>query len=115
VTSFLIPKDPLLRWSFFLPRLYREALPLPFSLSQTQHVFWGRNAIYHGLAALGISRNDTVLVPAYHCAAAIEPIVQYGAKVTFYNVRQDCTPDSPGGKLVTRCILEACRRVESVP
>jgi len=93
VTSFLIPKDPLLHWSLLRPRLDREALPPPFDKSQTQHVFWGRNAIYHGLMALGLSRNSTVLVPAYHCAAAIEPILQYGAKVTFYNVRQDCTPD----------------------
>ena len=93
MNTFLIPKDPLLRWSFLVPKLYREALPPPFSTSETQHLFWGRNAIYHGLAALGLSHNETVLVPAYHCAAAIEPIVQCGAKVTFYNVRQDCTPD----------------------
>lgn len=93
MNTFLIPKDPLLRWSCLLPRLGREALLSPAGTSQAQHVFWGRNAIYHGLAALDISRDDTVLVPAYHCAAAIEPIVQYGAKVTFYNVKQDCTPD----------------------
>lgn len=93
MNTFLIPKDPLLRWSCLRPRLGREALPSPAGTSQAQHVFWGRNAIYHGLAALDISRDDTVLVPAYHCAAAIEPIVQYGAKVMFYNVKKDCTPD----------------------
>ena len=93
MNTFLIPKEPLLRWSLLLPRLYREPLPRPFNSKQTQHVFWGRNAIYHGLTALGLSRNDTVLVPAYHCAAAIEPIIQYGAAVTFYNVRQDGAPD----------------------
>lgn len=69
--------------SCLLPRLGREALPSPAGTSQAQHVFWGRNASYHGLAALVVSRDDTVLVPAYHCAAAIEPIVQYSAKVTF--------------------------------
>lgn len=93
MNPFLIPKDPLLRWSCLRPRLDREALPPPFNTSRVQHVFWGRNAIYHGLKALGITRGDTVLVPAYHCAAAIEPIVQYGAQVIFYNVRRDCTPD----------------------
>lgn len=93
MTSFLIPKDPLLHWSLLRPRLNREALPPLFDRSQAQHVFWGRNAIYHGLTALGLTCNDTVLVPAYHCAAAIEPIIHYGAKIVFYNVRQDCTPD----------------------
>jgi perosamine synthetase len=93
VNTFLIPKDPLLRWSCVRPRLDREALPPPFSTSRTQQVFWGRNAIYHGLKALGVSADDTVLVPAYHCAAAVEPIIQYGARVTFYNILRDCAPD----------------------
>ena len=93
MTTFIIPKDPLLRWSLLVPRLHRKGLPPPFNTRQAQHVFWGRNAIYHGLHTLGIARGETVLVPAYHCAAVVEPVLQYGAHVTFYNVCRDCAPD----------------------
>jgi dTDP-4-amino-4,6-dideoxygalactose transaminase len=57
------------------------------------YVFWARNAIYHGLKVLQISAGDSVLVPSFHCAAAVEPILRYGAKVKFYNIRRDCSPD----------------------
>jgi dTDP-4-amino-4,6-dideoxygalactose transaminase len=93
VEKFLIPKDPMLRWSMLWPRWHREDLPAPIGTGQIQHVSYCRNAIYHGLGALRIARHETVLAPAYHCAAAIEPILQFGAKVVFYNIHPDCTPD----------------------
>jgi len=34
-----------------------------------------------------------VLVPAYICASAVEPIEAFGAKVVFYEVGRDCLPD----------------------
>jgi dTDP-4-amino-4,6-dideoxygalactose transaminase len=55
--------------------------------------FWARNAIFHGLRALGIQPGQKVLVPAYVCAAAIEPIEHFGAKVSFYAIRRNCAPD----------------------
>jgi dTDP-4-amino-4,6-dideoxygalactose transaminase len=55
--------------------------------------FWARNAIYHGLRALGIQPGQKILVPAYLCAAAIEPIEHFGAKVSFYAIRRNCAPD----------------------
>jgi len=55
--------------------------------------FWARNAIFHGLRALGIRPGEKILVPAYLCKAAIEPIQYFGAEVQFYAVRRNCTPD----------------------
>src|SRR6266850_895776 len=55
--------------------------------------FWARNAIFHGLRALGVQSGEQILVPAYLCAAAIEPIEAYGAKVAFYAIGGDCGPD----------------------
>jgi len=49
--------------------------------------------MYHGLKALGIRPGEAVLAPAYHCASAIEPILRCGARVAFYNVRRDGSPD----------------------
>lgn len=90
---FLIPKDPLLRLSHLLPTRHRNTLPNLFHQRQTEYVFWGRNAIYYAVRTLGITPGDTVLVPSYLCAAAIEPILQCGVTVKFYNLLPDCTPD----------------------
>jgi dTDP-4-amino-4,6-dideoxygalactose transaminase len=55
--------------------------------------FWARNAIFHGLRVLGLQPGQKVLVPAYLCAAAIEPIEHFGAEVGFYSIRRNCAPD----------------------
>src|SRR5271157_5624010 len=52
-----------------------------------------RNAIYFALGALGLTSEDEVLVPAYICAAAVEPIRAYGAKPIFYGINKDCSAD----------------------
>jgi perosamine synthetase len=66
-----------------------------YSLSgnAVQHLFWARNAIYHGLSALGLNPGDNVLVPAFHCTSVVEPILQYGAEVKFYDINLDVSPD----------------------
>src|SRR5678816_1115954 len=51
-----------------------------------------RNALYHGLKLLGIVPGERVLVPAYVCRAAIDPLVAYGVNVDFYAVTRNCEP-----------------------
>ncbi len=92
--QFLVPKEPRLLWSMFYPSSRGNDLPPSLKNGKpTYYVFWARNAIYHGLRALGISPGENILVPSFHCATAVEPILRYGAKVTFYNIRRDCSPD----------------------
>jgi len=55
--------------------------------------FWARNAIYHSLRALGVAPGEQVLVPAYICAAAVEPIAAYGAEPVFYRIARDVSAD----------------------
>jgi len=57
------------------------------------HFFWARNAIYHCLPALGISRGAHVLLPAYLCRAAVEPFEAFGAEIEFYGIGRDCHSD----------------------
>lgn len=91
--EFLISKEPSLSWRAFYPRTWKRE-PLPsYDSKPVYRLFWARSAIYHGLRALALLPGDNVLVPAYHCAAAVEPILQYGAKVKFYNIHRDCSPD----------------------
>jgi dTDP-4-amino-4,6-dideoxygalactose transaminase len=91
--EFTISRTPLLRWKNVLPRVPAARLPVPASAHSVYHSFFARNAIYHGLKALRISAGDSVLVPSFHCAALVEPVVKRGAGAVFYNVRWDCTLD----------------------
>jgi len=90
--QFLFPKEPLLFWDMLYP-VQRRELPPPLNVKPVHHLFWARNAIYHGIRALGVSPGECVLAPSFHCATAIEPILKCGARVKFYNVRRDCSPD----------------------
>jgi perosamine synthetase len=91
--QFVVPKEPLLHWSMFWPVLRGQAALSSLSGRPVYYVFWARNAIYHGLKTLRISPGESVLVPAFHCASAVEPILQYGARVIFYNIHRNCLPD----------------------
>ena len=89
--DFLIPKEP----RFSLSRMTFRSGSRRVSSASTFNCFWARNAIFHGLRALGIRSGQKILVPAYICKSAVEPIEQFGADVVFYEIRRDCTPDWP--------------------
>ena len=85
----LVPSDPRLSWRVLFHHTRREIVkPLRYN-KPTYSFFWARNAIYNGVKALGISAGDTILVPAYHCAVVVEPILSCGASVRFYDIRRD--------------------------
>lgn len=87
-----IPKEhfPSLR---FLGRASKADLSCDRAGVHSHQFFWARNAIYHSLLALGISRGAHVLLPAYLCRAAVEPFEAFGAQIEFYGVGRDCYPD----------------------
>jgi dTDP-4-amino-4,6-dideoxygalactose transaminase len=89
---FLVPARPTLAL-----RLRRRppagAAWAPLSSPHAYALFMGRGAIYHALRAVGLSPGQTVLVPSFHCASVVEPILRLGGKAVFYNVRKDCSPD----------------------
>lgn len=93
MTAFLVPQEPRLSWRMLWPWGQHRTCPSPLPERRTYPVFWARNALYHSLTVLGIRPGDTILVPAYHCAMAIEPLRRYGATVQFYNVHADCSLD----------------------
>jgi dTDP-4-amino-4,6-dideoxygalactose transaminase len=87
-----MPGEQHLSWRFLRvkpPRPRQDA-----SLVHQRHRFiWARNALYHGLAALGLVPGDRVLLPAYICATAVEPFLAYGVTVDFYEVSSVCRVD----------------------
>jgi perosamine synthetase len=91
-TPFLMPQDAVVSWGSLSVRRTRPRVSAGEENPTRWSFFLARNAIFHGLRALNISRGSGVLVPAYICKAAVEPIVAYGAEPIFYEVRRDGVP-----------------------
>lgn len=87
VRSFAVPKEPVPRL-----RTLRWAAAQPDGAVR-HRCFLARNGIYHGIGALGLRPGDRVLVPAYICRAAVDPIVARGIDVDFYRVGPACEVD----------------------
>ena len=90
--QFTFEKDPSLRFKFLRRSASSGSLPTS-ALANSWRLPLARNAIYFALGALGLTREDEVLVPAYICAAAVAPIRAYGAKPIFYRITKDCGAD----------------------
>lgn len=93
MTSFLIRKDPHFSARYLTLASHISAAIAAIRPRVRIQFFWARNAIYYGLAFLGIPRGCKVLVPAYLCKAAVQPIEAFGAEPVFYAVHRDCAPD----------------------
>lgn len=91
--AFIVPKEPRLCWRMLYPKLSGIRPIFAGESVQVHHLFWARNAIYHGLSALRVKAGENVLVPSYHCRALVDPLIQYGANVKFYDVNLDLSPN----------------------
>jgi len=70
-----------------------RGVPSVLDAGRAVHTVSGRMALAHALDRLGVGKGARVLVPAYHCTAIIEPIVQAGAVPVFYRVGRDLAVD----------------------
>jgi perosamine synthetase len=92
-SKFRMSKEPTLDRRFLQRRPQTVGFPGDQCPAQRLFFFQARNAIYHGLRALRLSPGDVVLLPSYLCAAAIEPVIVFGASVEFYRINLNCRPD----------------------
>jgi hypothetical protein len=53
----------------------------------------GRDALWGALGLLGLKAGDIILVPAYLCPAAIQPIKKRRLKLKFYRIQKDLSLD----------------------
>jgi perosamine synthetase len=60
---------------------------------EARFVTSGRIAIALALRLMGVGPGDSVLVPAFHCASMIEPVIWSGATPVFYRVNPDTSVD----------------------
>lgn len=64
-------------------------MPCVLDAGAARFVTSGRVAISLALREAGIGAGDVVLVPAYHCASMIEPVICAGATPLFYRINAD--------------------------
>jgi dTDP-4-amino-4,6-dideoxygalactose transaminase len=88
----LIPTHPVLSFASFL-RGSGKRVPSVLDAGKHRSVTSGRVAIAQALRQMGIGAGDVVLVPSYHCASMIEPVVWIGATPVFYKVNADTSVD----------------------
>ncbi|MBI5949490.1 MAG: DegT/DnrJ/EryC1/StrS family aminotransferase [Chloroflexi bacterium] len=62
------------------------AAMFPFSGPRMHTFGLARTAIWYGVQVLGLRPGDEVLVPAYNCGSEIDPLIQAGLTLVYYNV-----------------------------
>ena len=87
---FAVPQEPTFSSRFIR---HRPAQELPSSGSSSYALYMARNSIYHAVRLLGIRPGQTVLLPAYVCETAVEPLIEARVKVEFYAMTRNCEID----------------------
>lgn len=88
-----IPTQPVLSLASFAGASRPARLGSILDVGTAKFVTSGRVAIALALVQMGIGKGDKVLVPAYHCASMIQPVVWAGATPVFYKVHPDTSVD----------------------
>jgi dTDP-4-amino-4,6-dideoxygalactose transaminase len=86
-----VPVTPVFSWSSLM-RGGRRRLSI-LDAGQVRTVTSGRIAIALALREMGIGPGDAVLLPAYHCASMVEPVIWAGATPVFYRIHADTSVD----------------------
>jgi perosamine synthetase len=86
------PVAPVLSLAAFRSRGESHA-PSILDAGSARFVTSGRIAIALALRQMNIGPGDSVLVPAFHCASMIEPVIWTGATPVFYRIKPDTRVD----------------------
>lgn len=87
-----IPLSPVLSAASFL-HLGHPPVRSIVDAGAARLVTSGRVAIALALREMAVGAGDEVLVPAYHCASMIEPVIWSGARPVFYRIRANTEID----------------------
>ncbi len=99
-----LPVGPVLSLASFRRGNYRN-VPSILDAGARRYVTSGRVAIAQALRLAGVQAGDAVLVPSYHCASMVEPVIWAGATPVFYRVNPDASVnlEDVANKLDGRC------------
>jgi perosamine synthetase len=84
---------PGLPLGVYLRRRRSRRLPFPLEEAGCRIFSRGRQALWHGVRAVGLRPGDVVLAPAYHHGAEIEALARAGLVPRFYEATASLEPD----------------------
>jgi len=87
-----IPASPVLSLASF-SSAKDQHVPSVLDAGEVRFVTSGKRAIALALQQMKIGKNDKVLLPAYHCIAMVEPVIQANATPVFYKINSDTSID----------------------
>ncbi|WP_317201012.1 DegT/DnrJ/EryC1/StrS family aminotransferase [Janthinobacterium sp.] len=87
-----LPRGPVLSLAAFAGAR-RGGAPSILALDGLAYTTSARAGIGNALRLLGVGAGDEVLIPAYHCAAMVEPALWLGARPVFFRLRADLGVD----------------------
>lgn len=87
--------QPLLRLRDFRAPSHDHDIFQEFYNRQAELFYFGRGALWRAVTGMKLSKEDTVLAPAYHCGVEIEAIRLAGAQVRYYDLAPDLTVTLP--------------------
>lgn len=70
-----------------------ERQPFPLNHENCQIYSMARHAIWNACHALGLKKDDVVLVPAYHHGSEIEALLKAGLRIKYYELNDMLEPD----------------------
>ena len=87
-----IPTSPVLSLASFSSAKDKH-VPSVLDAGGVKFVTSGERAIALALQQMKIGKNDKVLLPAYHCIAMVEPVIQANATPVFHKINSDTSVD----------------------
>lgn len=88
----MITAHPTLKFSDFWSRR-RQILRSHFAPADLRLTYNARGAFYQMLQCVSTGCRKTILLPAFHCTALVEPVMRAGYEPVFYRLRQDFSID----------------------
>lgn len=88
-----VPFMPTLSPAVLFTNTARDPDAFPFSSDRVQYYYLARNAIWHGVDALGLKPGDAVLMPSYAHGVEIQTLLSKGLKLTYYRINKDLSID----------------------
>lgn len=88
----MLESHPTLRFRD-IARFKRKDPWSPLESARMRYTYNARGAIYQLLRSLPADRGPTILLPAFHCFALVEPVLRAGYRPVFYRIRKDLSLD----------------------
>jgi len=88
-----VEPHPYFSFQFFSGRGPGNSMPAPLDRPSVRFYLRASNAIWNAVKLLGLSSDDSILLPSYHCGIELDAVLKADVRATFYSVGKDIKID----------------------